>query len=152
MTMNPTKFYVQPLGLLRGCSASNGKFKRIAGGNIYFSTVKIIERSIDHISEDFVHIDALEDYLSHQPQEKIKSIRSILENISGPLAPLYFENDLELSWQNPVIQGVLNITPDSFSDGGKFEDFPNSLLQAKAMIGAGADIIDIGGDHRFRLQ
>ena len=146
MTMNHTKFYVQPLGLLRGCSASNRKFKRIAGGNIFFSTVKIIEHSIDHMLEEFVYVDALDDYLSHQPQEKIKSIRSILENISGARAPLHFKNELELNWQKPVIQGILNITPDSFSDGGKFEDLSNSLSQAEKMISAGAGIIDIGGE------
>ncbi len=146
MTMNHTKFYVQPLGLLRGFCATNGTFKCIAGGNIYFSAVKIIERSSDHISEDFVYVDALDDYLSHQSQEKINSIRSTLENISGPRAALHFQNGLELNWQKPVIQGVLNITPDSFSDGGKFEDLTNSLSQAEMMIGAGAGIIDVGGE------
>ena len=146
MTMNHTKFYVQPLGLLRGCSASDAKFRCIGGGNIYFSTVKIIECSIDHMSEEIIYVDALDDYLSNQSQEKANSISFILKNIVGPRAPLHFEKRLELDWQNPVIQGILNITPDSFSDGGEFEDFSSSLLHAKAMIGAGADIIDIGGE------
>ncbi|MFN7908764.1 MAG: dihydropteroate synthase [Microcystis sp.] len=43
------------------------------------------------------------------------------------------------------IMGVLNITPDSFSDGGEFDNVENALLQAMKMIEAGADIIDIGG-------
>lgn len=43
------------------------------------------------------------------------------------------------------IMGVLNVTPDSFSDGGEFDTVENALLQAMKMIEAGADIIDIGG-------
>ena len=43
------------------------------------------------------------------------------------------------------IMGVLNVTPDSFSDGGEFDSVENALLQAMKMIEAGADIIDIGG-------
>ena len=43
------------------------------------------------------------------------------------------------------IMGILNITPDSFSDGGKFNTTSAALTQAEAMVSAGADIIDIGG-------
>ncbi|OGV45254.1 MAG: dihydropteroate synthase [Legionellales bacterium RIFCSPHIGHO2_12_FULL_42_9] len=46
----------------------------------------------------------------------------------------------------PLLMGVLNITPDSFSDGGKFLDPQVALQHAQAMIDAGADIIDIGGE------
>jgi dihydropteroate synthase len=46
----------------------------------------------------------------------------------------------------PIIMGVLNITPDSFSDGGSFVDPDNAIKQAKKMIDEGADIIDIGGE------
>lgn len=42
--------------------------------------------------------------------------------------------------------GVLNVTPDSFSDGGRFFDPEAALAQAEAMIAAGADILDIGGE------
>jgi dihydropteroate synthase len=42
--------------------------------------------------------------------------------------------------------GVLNVTPDSFSDGGAFADPARALAQAEAMIAAGVDVIDIGGE------
>lgn len=45
---------------------------------------------------------------------------------------------------SPKIMGILNLTPDSFSDGGKFNDEKNALLQAESMLKNGADIIDIG--------
>ncbi len=46
----------------------------------------------------------------------------------------------------PLLMGILNVTPDSFSDGGKFSDINSALQQAEAMLRQGADIIDIGGE------
>ena len=43
------------------------------------------------------------------------------------------------------IMGILNVTPDSFSDGGDFNTLETGLIQAKKMVKAGADMIDIGG-------
>ncbi|MEA5617999.1 dihydropteroate synthase [Cronbergia sp. UHCC 0137] len=47
--------------------------------------------------------------------------------------------------QRTYLMGILNITPDSFSDGGEFNTTSSALNQAKAMVAAGVDIIDIGG-------
>mgnify|MGYP002775311599 FL=1 len=47
--------------------------------------------------------------------------------------------------QRTYLMGILNITPDSFSDGGQFNTTSAALAQAQAMVAAGADIIDIGG-------
>lgn len=44
------------------------------------------------------------------------------------------------------IMGILNVTPDSFSDGGEFDTFDNAIKQAERMIGEGASIIDVGGE------
>lgn len=44
------------------------------------------------------------------------------------------------------IMGILNVTPDSFSDGGKFADCASAITQADALIAAGADILDVGGE------
>jgi dihydropteroate synthase len=45
-----------------------------------------------------------------------------------------------------LVMGILNVTPDSFSDGGRFVDAENIASQVAAMIQAGADIIDVGGE------
>lgn len=47
---------------------------------------------------------------------------------------------------NTYIMGILNVTPDSFSDGGKFSNIDNALLHVEEMIKDGADIIDVGGE------
>ena len=44
------------------------------------------------------------------------------------------------------VMGILNVTPDSFSDGGKFNSIDSAVEQAKLMVQQGADIIDIGGE------
>src|SRR3972149_11931417 len=48
------------------------------------------------------------------------------------------------SW--PLIMGILNVTPDSFSDGGNFQDTEDAVMHALNMVNEGADIIDIGGE------
>ena len=44
------------------------------------------------------------------------------------------------------IMGILNVTPDSFSDGGSYTSIENALAQAEKMIAGGAKIIDVGGE------
>ena len=47
---------------------------------------------------------------------------------------------------NVLIMGVLNVTPDSFSDGGQFNEIDSAILHVDKMLKNGADIIDIGGE------
>ena len=54
--------------------------------------------------------------------------------------------DKTLDLSQPHIMGILNVTPDSFSDGGRFNAVDSALAHAKEMIAAGASIIDIGGE------
>jgi dihydropteroate synthase len=51
-----------------------------------------------------------------------------------------------LSGPHPLVMGVLNITPDSFSDGGRFLAPESAMAQARRMVTEGADIIDIGAE------
>ncbi|CAH2786766.1 MAG: Dihydropteroate synthase (EC [uncultured Paraburkholderia sp.] len=51
-----------------------------------------------------------------------------------------------LTFERPLLMGILNITPDSFSDGGKYAMYGDALRQAERMMLEGADIIDIGGE------
>ena len=55
-------------------------------------------------------------------------------------------NNKEFDLQKSHIMGILNVTPDSFSDGGKFSSLDAALFHAEEMIKEGADIIDIGGE------
>ena len=48
--------------------------------------------------------------------------------------------------KRPIVMGILNATPDSFSDGGKFRILKDAVAQAESMIANGVDLIDIGGE------
>ena len=55
--------------------------------------------------------------------------------------------DRTFNWgEKTYLMGILNVTPDSFSDGGEFERVESALARAKEMIGNGVDIVDIGGE------
>ena len=51
-----------------------------------------------------------------------------------------------LIFNKPSIMGILNLTPDSFSDGGKFNKNNKSFKHMAKMISSGANIIDVGGE------
>lgn len=54
------------------------------------------------------------------------------------------KHDLDLS--QPQVMGILNVTPDSFSDGGRYQSLEQAVVQAEQMIADGASILDIGGE------
>jgi dihydropteroate synthase len=65
----------------------------------------------------------------------------ILAHLTAPRAPV-----AGLAMDRPRIMGILNVTPDSFSDGGDHADLASATLRARAMQAEGAEIIDIGGE------
>lgn len=60
--------------------------------------------------------------------------------------PVYNFNNKDLDFDFPKVMGILNVTPDSFSDGGKYFSTDSAVDKALQMIDEGADIIDIGGE------
>ena len=67
--------------------------------------------------------------------------RAQLEVLSMPRAPW-----AGLALDRPLVMGVLNVTPDSFSDGGSWFDPERAISRGRELLEAGADIIDIGGE------
>jgi dihydropteroate synthase len=80
--------------------------------------------------------------LSSLPRLLKKQIFSDLKNITSKKKNFVNLNFFEL----PNIMGVLNLTPDSFSDGGKFNNKNVGIKQALKMFASGANIIDVGGE------
>ena len=93
---------------------------------------------------DFIKTDnkflKLED-LSSLKKEELKSVLDQIKNITAPRKKI-----ASIDFNRPKIMGILNVTPDSFSDGGKFNNLDKSTAHASQMIKDGADIIDIGGE------
>jgi len=62
------------------------------------------------------------------------------------LAPTWTVANRAFSLDEPLLVGILNVTPDSFSDGGKYADISAATDQAQALVDSGADMVDIGGE------
>jgi dihydropteroate synthase len=60
--------------------------------------------------------------------------------------PVLVGRSCRLNLDRPLIMGILNVTPDSFSDGGRFADAESALRRGLVMAAEGADLIDIGGE------
>ncbi|OGI18595.1 MAG: dihydropteroate synthase [Candidatus Melainabacteria bacterium RIFOXYA12_FULL_32_12] len=89
----------------------------------------------------------LAEKLKYQPF-KLKDLSSqLLELLQNEFIPPLKVRDTVFDWSKKTyIMGILNVTPDSFSDGGKFLNIEAAVAQASQMIDSGADIIDIGGE------
>jgi dihydropteroate synthase len=61
------------------------------------------------------------------------------------MRPLTFRHTT-LDWTRPYVMGVVNVTPDSFSDGGRFHAVDAAVAHAEALVAAGADLLDVGGE------
>jgi dihydropteroate synthase len=57
-----------------------------------------------------------------------------------------FQQWLKKVPRRPLVMGVINVTPDSFSDGGRFADATNAIAHARQLVADGADLLDIGGE------
>ena len=106
--------------------------------NIAFDQVEIFHRNKKQIVESkFYSIKKLKQL----DKETLQIVKKDLKNITHERKSI-----LGLKFDVPMIMGVLNVTPDSFSDGGLFLDQSKAYEQANLMINEGATIIDIGGE------
>jgi dihydropteroate synthase len=96
----------------------------LAGGKVWFSKVEILERNRDS-------------YIVPAPEIPDHAMHTLIDERS---------NILGFSASSPIIMGILNVTPDSFSDGNKWSCPAQALVRVKSMISDGVDIIDIGGE------
>ncbi|MFE6170338.1 dihydropteroate synthase [Viridibacillus arvi] len=67
-------------------------------------------------------------------------------NLDNYTTPLTIDGHILDFYKETFVMGILNVTPDSFSDGGKYNDLEAAVAQAKQMVADGAKIIDIGGE------
>jgi len=101
---------------------------------LVFGTIKHFRQLIDKLK--------LHQFSLPELSEKIDQVLSNYESVPKPMK---IKNKTFVFGRRTYILGVLNVTPDSFSDGGRFSDVPAAISHAKQMIADGADIIDVGG-------
>lgn len=136
-----SQYYIEPLGITRGLNLLDDVTMEILGGALRCFAVRIITRDFDQISSETIPVSGLGVYLSTLEDKKKEQVWKLIDNLAAKRSGI-----LNLEFNKPIIQGVLNVTPDSFSDGGKFENLDEAINQAQLMIDAGCDIIDVGGE------
>ena len=75
-----------------------------------------------------------------------EELEQAIKNLLNNTAHLKYKNHIFNLTGRPVIMGILNVTPDSFSDGGRFAFKDTAVKKALELVKEGADIIDIGGE------
>ncbi len=128
------KYYTRPCNFFYNSPyINNNKYSLNGNNSIYFDSVEIITRS----SKKRIKINRVK-YLSTILKKKIKA------DLKKITSKKKFRN-LNFS-RAPLLMGILNVTPDSFSDGGKFLQVSKALSHANKLIKQGCDIIDIGAE------
>lgn len=130
--IRPTGFVDSPFGF-------DGQVARLAGGLNWFSAVELLSVEYgNRVSTELISVQAfterLDDDLAEQ-WKRLTSERKVLK-LGGRTIRL----------DQPQVMGILNVTPDSFSDGGQFADPADAGLAGARMSEAGAAIIDVGGE------
>jgi len=138
-----TKYYTRACNFYYGISAKLLIKKRLAlplcgNKNIAFDKVEIITRKKNKVLSKIINIKKIE-ALSVSFKKKVKQdLKKIV---------LKRKNFLKnVNFLEPSIMGILNLTPDSFSDGGKFNNQKKAKNHILYMIKSGANIIDVGGE------
>jgi len=134
----PDGLYLRPLGLLYGETARAAieaeKAAPLAGGEIAFSQAEVIEGAPGAAARE---IRAFQEIV----QSNEAALGAAMARIVAPRPPI-----AGLSMEGPRIMGVVNVTPDSFSDGGLYNEADQAIARAAELALDGADIVDIGGE------
>lgn len=137
------EIYVRPVGLTPAAQGERAETVlgglQLAGGWLDFMGVEVIERSGARLDR---RVAGLSDFLERDWGRRTLNAADMFEALRQPRPRI-----AGLALDRPRIMGILNITPDSFSDGGQFMDDPEiASAHASTMLEAGAAIIDIGGE------
>ncbi len=106
--------------------------------NIAFDSIEIFSREKRGVKANLININKV-----FKLNKKIR--KTVKEDLSKIISK---RKDFlkHINFQSPSIMGILNLTPDSFSDGGKFNSHNKAFKQISNMIKSGANIIDVGGE------
>ena len=129
-----TKLYLRPQGLVYGNEALHlvkaGLAGRLAGGFAGFTSVEVITRERREWR-----------YYADVAASRDAALREVLSRIE--MARPDFAG---LSMASPFIMGIINVTPDSFSDGGQAAQHETAIAQGRRLWAEGARILDVGGE------
>ncbi len=135
------RVYLRPVGLMPIAAWAKGAAVPLAGGRFSFATAELIVRQGDRIERAFAPLSEILAW----GWERARGVAEALDRQLGALtrARAPFGG---VALDRPRLMGILNVTPDSFSDGGDFLDPAAAIAHGETLLEAGADILDIGGE------
>lgn len=134
-----SSFYLEPYPL----TFDETKGASLVGRGLFFDKVRLYGRKKNSKRDLIAHCSLRElpaILTKHFSTDAISYLEKILDNLTQT-------HDFDfLPSVRPAIMGIVNVTPDSFSDGGRHNEKEDALRHAKKLIREGADILDIGGE------
>lgn len=130
---------IRPTGFVDSPFGHDGKVARLAGGLNWFASVELLKiEGSRRVSTELLSVEQLEARIDDE-------LLDLWKPLTSPRAPLQL-GDRTIRLDQPKVMGIVNVTPDSFSDGGKFADGSKAAAEGARMSEAGAAIVDIGGE------
>ena len=136
----PTAFVASPFG-------RDGEVARLAGGLVWFSAYEVI--AVDgcaRVANELVPVRDIDAFIAGLSDDQAEAAGQAIARITAPRLPCQL-GERVLRFDQPQVMAILNMTPDSFSDGGVHHDDPEGAAAAAlAMVAAGAAIVDVGAE------
>jgi dihydropteroate synthase len=130
--LRPTAFVDSPFG-------HDGKVARLAGGLSWFSAVELLQiEGNRRVGAELVSVEGIQNRFDDDMATQWKALTAVR-------APLQL-GERTIRLDQPQVMGIVNATPDSFSDGGQFADAAAAAQAGADMAAQGAAIIDVGGE------
>ncbi|MBT3700370.1 MAG: dihydropteroate synthase [Alphaproteobacteria bacterium] len=132
------KLYLKPLGVMPA-NVAPPEALPLAGGPLVFNALEVAVRVDGRTHRATASIANIQDWAAAENRDAdvahlLKQITSARTNIAG------------LDFSQPRVMGILNVTPDSFHDGGLDADAASAIARGRALHEAGAHIVDVGGE------
>ena len=133
--LRPTAFVDAPFGY-------DGRVARLAGGMLWFAAVELVAMDgKERVDSELVPVERIEEAVHRLGAEAERT----WQLLTAPRPPLRL-GERVVRLDQPQVAGILNVTPDSFSDGGRFAGPEDAARAGFAMAEAGAAIVDVGGE------
>jgi dihydropteroate synthase len=135
------RLYLRPIGLLQGEAAATliaaGRARLLAGGPLAFPACEIVLREVGRSHRAIATLGEIDRWALVAEDSLRRAVLERLDLLTRPRSGTV---------GCPLIMGIVNLTPDSFADGGLHLDPEAALAHALALSAAGAAIVDIGGE------
>ncbi len=137
-----TGIYLRPTGFVDSPQRHDGACARLAGTMLWFSQIEVIDKSAGRC---LVSVHDWDAFAANLPEDKQARFVQLYARITAPRTALQM-GQRTIRLDQPQVMGIINMTPDSFSDGGKNADMDAAAEAAFGMTSAGTAIIDVGGE------